>query len=126
MLVPCFYLGKRHQTTAAYLEILEKSQDREITELIVNKDKDNSPKISVQKLVMTPKVWVPYFIDPQLPWRALHTFKTLLGMIQDNLKYLFEFIEEWLNVACAHDVKRYEYVVKSKWKNPHADWRVLE
>ena len=47
-------------------------------------------------------------------------------MIQDNLKYLFEFIEEWLNVACAHDVKRYEYVVKSKWKNPHADWRVLE
>ena len=48
-------------------------------------------------------------------------FQMFLGMILDNLEDSFDFVEECISVACAHEVKNDESVVKYKWQNPHAD-----
>ena len=42
--------------------------------------------MEVQKLVMAPKVWDPYFMDPQPPWEELDVFKILMGTIPNNIK----------------------------------------
>jgi hypothetical protein len=75
---------------------------------------------------MIPKAWAPYFLEPQSPWQALQTFKTLLETIPANLRDYFDFIESWLSLACIHQVKKEESVLKAKWRNPHTDRRVLE
>ena len=56
--------------------------------------------MEVQKLVMEPKVWAPYFMDPQPPWEELDVFKILMGTIPSNIKHYFEFIKTWLYIAC--------------------------
>ena len=42
--------------------------------------------MEVQKLLMEPKVWAPYFMDPQPPWEELDVFKILMGTIPNNIK----------------------------------------
>jgi hypothetical protein len=130
-LVPWFQLEERHQPSTEDLAVLETSRDRTVAEPAVtggreNDDDEDRPKVSVQKLVMIPKAWAPYFMEPQSPWKALQTFQTLLKTILENLKDSFDFIEAWLSVACLHEVQKDESMMKAKWQNPHADRRVLE
>jgi hypothetical protein len=130
-LVPWFQMEERHQPTTADLAELKSSRDRTRLEPVVegdaDKDEDDDrPKVSVQKMVMIPKAWAPYFLEPQTPWEALQIFKTLLETVPANLRDSFDFIEAWLSVACLHEVKKDESILKAKWQNPHADRRVLE
>ena len=66
------------------------------------------PKVSVQKVVIIPKSWAPYFMEPQSLWRVLYTFKTFMREIPDNIKDSFEFIEGWISVSCTHEAKKDE------------------
>ena len=82
-------------------------------------------KFSVQKLVIMPKAWALYFMEPQFPWRALHMFKALMGTIPDKLKDSFYFIGWWIRLDYEHEVKKDESMVKAKCQNPHVDRRIL-
>ena len=42
------------------------------------------PLGEVQNLVMVPKAWAPYFLEPQSPWEVLDIFKILMGTIPSN------------------------------------------
>jgi hypothetical protein len=130
-LAPWFQLEEKHQPTTEDIAPLETSKDRTIREptLTCAEEEDTDeerPKVSVQKLVMIPKAWAPYFLEPQSPWQALQTFKALLNTIPNNLRTSFDFIESWLAIACVHKVEKDESVSKAKWQNPHADRRMLE
>jgi hypothetical protein len=130
-LAPWFQLEERHQPTTEDLAPLKTSRDRTIPETTVEGDEtadedENRPRVSVQKLVMLPKAWAPYFLEPQSPWQALQTFKALLETIPKDLRDSFDFIKAWLSTACVHEVQKDESVAKAKWQNPHADRRMLE
>jgi hypothetical protein len=79
-----------------------------VLKLIVSGDEDkNRPRVLIQKLVMIPKAWIPYFLKPQPPWEALQTFKTLLETIPPNLLGdWFNFVEAGLSIACMHKIKK--------------------
>jgi hypothetical protein len=130
-LAPWFQIEDRHQPTTADLAELETSGDQTVSEPKAtgnaNADEDDArPKVSVQKLAMIPKAWAPYFLEPQAPWEALQTFKKLLLTIPASNQDSFDFLEAWLHVACTHETKRDESVLKAKWQNPHADRRMIE
>jgi hypothetical protein len=116
----------------ADLAILETSQDH--TTVVepevrgnMNADDDNArPKVSIQKLVMLPKVWAPYFLEPQSPWEALQTYKTLIQTIPAGYRDSFDFLEAWLHIACTHQVRKDGSVLKAKWQNPHADQQMIK
>ena len=125
-LVPWFHLEESYHPTAADLAILETPWDRKISEPVVTSNADNRPKVSFQKLVMIPKVWAPYFMEPQLLWRVLRMFKKFMGIILDHLKESFDFIEAWFSVACINEVTKDESVVRAKGQNLDIDSRVME
>ena len=70
-LAPWFYLGERYQPIAADLAILQVAQEMMFTEPVVTGDAKDRPKVSVQNLVMIPKAWETYFMEPQPPWGEL-------------------------------------------------------
>ena len=39
-----------------------------VTEPVVTEYTKENPKVSAQKLVIIPKDWNPYFMDPLSPW----------------------------------------------------------
>jgi hypothetical protein len=85
-----FQIEDRHQPAKMDLAELEDSQDQTIAEPTVpgnqEADKDNTrPKVLVQKLLMIPKAWAPYFLEPQSPWKALQTYKMLIMAISEEL-----------------------------------------
>jgi hypothetical protein len=129
-LAPWFQIEDRHQPRMVDLAGLETSRDRTVggtrAGIFDSDEEEEQPKVSVQKLVMIPKAWAPYFLEPQSPWEALQTYQTLLRTIPEDKRDSFDFIEAWLSVACTHDVKKDESVLKAKWQNPHADRRMLE
>jgi hypothetical protein len=97
-LVPWFQLEARRQPTTADLAGLNSSRDRTIQEPVVEGDEDKDEdedrhRVSVQKMVMIPKAWAPYFLEPHPPWEALQIFKTLLETVPANLRDSFDFIE---------------------------------
>ena len=57
-LAPWFYLGERYQPIAADLAILQVAQEMMFTDPVVTGDANDRPKVSVQNLVMIPKVVV--------------------------------------------------------------------
>ena len=69
-------------------------------------DANNRPKVSVQKIVMIPKAWYPYFMEPKSPWGELLTFKNFLVDIPEDLKKYFDFIEAWISIACNNEDKK--------------------
>lgn len=76
---------------------------------------------------MIPKVWAPYFLEPQSPWELLQTYKTLLLTIPEDNRDSLGFIEAWLKIACTHAGKsRDKSILKAKWQNPHAGQRMLK
>ena len=81
--------------------------------------------VEAQKLVMVPKAWAPYFLEPQLPWEELYVFKILMRNIPSNIKDSFEFIETWLRITCMKATETEESVVRAKCQNPHANRNVL-
>ena len=85
-LVPWFQTEERHQNIAVDLDILETAQEMTVTEPLVTGDADDRTKVSVHKLVINPKAWDLYFMEPQSPWGALLTFKNFLGSIPEDLK----------------------------------------
>ena len=121
-----FQTEERYQLTAADLKILETSRESKISDPVVTGDAYDRPKVSVHNLVVIPKVWDPYFMEPKSPWRAIHMFKMMLGTKSDNLKDYFDFIGEWISIAFTHEVAKDESAVRDKWKNPHENRRVLE
>ena len=58
-------------------------------------------------------------------WEALGVFQDLVGTITNNIKDSFEFIEIWIHIACMKAMGMENSVVKTKWKNPHADRKFL-
>jgi hypothetical protein len=120
-LAPWFQIEEANQPTMADLAGLEASRDRTVSKPVIQGDEDDSedndesrPKVSVQKLVMIPKAWAPYFLEPQSPWKALQTYKTLMKTIPANKKDSFDFIEAWLSIACTHEAIKDESVLKAK------------
>jgi hypothetical protein len=116
---------------AADLAILETSQDHTIVKPEVtgdvHADDDNAqPKVSIQKVVMLPKAWAPYFLEPQSPWNALQTYKTLIQTISAGYRDSFDFLEVWLHIACTHQVRKDGSVLKAKWQNPHTDQQMIK
>jgi hypothetical protein len=67
---------------------------------------------------MIPKVWAPYFLEPQSPCELLQTYKTLQLTIPEDKRDSLGFIEAWLKIACCTcEGKRDEFILKAKWQN---------
>ena len=72
------------------------------------------PLVEVQILVMVPRAWAPYFLEPQLPWETLGLFENLMGNITNNIKDSFEFIETCFHIACTKATETEDSVVREK------------
>ena len=92
-LVQCIQLETQINLTKVNLEGLAADPEDLIAAPLQMGSVGVRPLVEVQKMVMVPKAWAPYFMEPHSPWEAIDVFKIIMVNIPSYIKNSFEFIE---------------------------------
>ena len=88
-MVQWIQLEKQVKLTELYLEGLTADPEKLITDPGGTGSAGARPSADVHNLVMFPKEWTPYLLEPHSPWKYQYLFKILMVTITSNLKSFF-------------------------------------